>query len=466
MKKWVRFITACLLIAALLAGFALPCFADDEEPPEIDAKAAILMDADSGNVLYSLNEDTPLFTAGLSVMMTALLAAEAAEREEVAYDDVVVASGASHSDITEDASIQNIVPGEEMSLENLLACILVGGASEACNIVAEHVGGSIPAFVRRMNARAAELGCTSTSFVNAHGLPADQNYSTAYDMALIASQFVKHEKLIELANTVAKTIPATNVSGERNLSSTNYILRQDYTRYYYSYACGIKSSYTDDAGFCLASSMKTDGSYVVSIVLGCRILESDNGFYDIQSFIQTRRLFQWFNSRYSLRDVISTIEPITEIPVQLGEGTDTVVCCSSEALRLFLPTEMNIKENYKRVITIYSQEPGAEPLTAPVSRGQVLGELRVTDDKGGTYGPFTLVANTDVAVSRLELMRRRLSDLVKGKWFRRIFWIVVGIVALYAILVIRYRILRMKERRARRKARRRELEAERQRNSP
>ena len=82
MKKWVRFITACLLIAALLAGFALPCFADDEEPPEIDAKAAILMDADSGNVLYSLNEDTPLFTAGLSVMMTALLAAEAAEREE------------------------------------------------------------------------------------------------------------------------------------------------------------------------------------------------------------------------------------------------------------------------------------------------------------------------------------------------------------------------------------------------
>ena len=461
MKKWVRFFTVFLLIAAMAVGYAGPCFSADDEAPDIDAKAAILMDADSGNVLYALNEDTPLFTAGLSVMMTALLAAEAEERGDVAYDDVVVASAASHSDVTEDASIQNIVPGEEMSLEDLLACILIGGASEACNIVAEHVGGSIGDFVKKMNARAAELGCTGTNFVNAHGLPADRNYSTAYDMALIASQFVKHDKLIELANTVAKTIPATNVSGERSLTSTNYILRQDYTRYYYSYACGIKSSYTEDAGFCLASSMKADGSYVVSIVLGCRILESDNGFYDVQSFIQTRRLFQWFNSRYSLRDVISTIEPITEIPVQLAEGTDTVVCCSLEGLRLFLPTELNIKDTYKRVITIYSQEPGAEPLTAPVTRGQVLGELRVTDGKGGTYGPFPLVANTDVAVSRVELMRRRLGDLVKGKWFRTIFWIVVAVIALYAILVIRYRILRMKERRARRKARRRELEAER-----
>jgi D-alanyl-D-alanine carboxypeptidase len=197
--------------------------------------------------------------------------------------------------------------------------------------------------------------------------------------------------------------------------------------------------------------MKTDGSYVVSIVLGCKVLESDNGFYDIQSFIQTRQLFQWFNSCYSLRDVVSTIEPVTEIPIRLAEGTDTVVCCASEELKLFLPNDLDISEEYTRKIRIFSQQEGAEPLTAPVSRGQVLGELTVEGSDGSTYGPFSLIANTDVAVSRVELMRQRLKELLHSKGFRTIFLVVAAVILLYIAFVIRYRILRSRERKARRK---------------
>ncbi len=458
MKQLIRSCLTLLLAAVLLLGAAAPCLAAEEAPPVIDAKAALMMDAASGNVLYSLNADTPLYVAGLTVMMTALLAAEAVDRGEIAYSDMITASGASHNDITADASIQNIVPGEEMSLKDLLTCALVGGASEACNIIGEYVSGSVSLFIRDMNDRAAELGCKSTNFVNAHGLPNENHFSTAYDMALIAAAFVQHEELVEISNTVSAEIPATNVAGPRSLTNGNYILRQDYTRYYYSYACGIKASYTDDAGYCLASSMKTDGSYVVSIVLGCKVLEADNGFYDIQSFIQTRRLFQWFNSCYSLRDVVSTIEPVTEVPVRLAEGTDTVVCCSAEGLKLFLPNDLDISKEYTRSIRIFSQQEGAEPLTAPVSRGQLLGEMTIRSSDGSTYGPFTLIANTDVAVSRVELMRQRLNDMVHGKAFRTIFIVVAAIIVLYIAFVIRYRIIRSKERKARRREAARERE--------
>ena len=451
MKQLIRSLLTFALVLVLLLGVVTPGLAADEAPPVIDARAAVMMDAASGNVLYSLNADTPLYVAGLTVMMTALLAAEAVDRGDIDYADKVTAFSTSQSDITADASIQNIVPGEEMSLKDLLTCALVGGASDACNIIAEYVSGSLSRFVSDMNIRAAELGCKSTSFVNAHGLPNENHFSTAYDMALIAAAFVQHEELVEIADTVEAEIPATNLSGARKLTNGNYILRQDYTRYYYSLACGLKSSYTDDAGYCLASSMKTDGSYVVSIVLGCKVLESDNGFYDIQSFIQTRQLFQWFNSCYSLRDVVSTIEPVTEIPIRLAEGTDTVVCCASEELKLFLPNDLDISEEYTRKIRIFSQQEGAEPLTAPVSRGQVLGELTVEGSDGSTYGPFSLIANTDVAVSRVELMRQRLKELLHSKGFRTIFLVVAAVILLYIAFVIRYRILRSREQKARRK---------------
>ncbi len=451
MKQLIRSLLTFALVLVLLLGVVTPSLAADEAPPVIDARAAVMMDAASGNVLYSLNADTPLYVAGLTVMMTALLAAEAVDRGDIDYADKVTAFSTSQSDITADASIQNIVPGEEMSLKDLLTCALVGGASDACNIIAEYVSGSLSRFVSDMNIRAAELGCKSTSFVNAHGLPNENHFSTAYDMALIAAAFVQHEELVEIADTVEAEIPATNLSGARKLTNGNYILRQDYTRYYYSLACGLKSSYTDDAGYCLASSMKTDGNYVVSIVLGCKVLESDNGFYDIQSFIQTRQLFQWFNSCYSLRDVVSTIEPVTEIPIRLAEGTDTVVCCASEELKLFLPNDLDISEEYTRKIRIFSQQEGAEPLTAPVSRGQVLGELTVEGSDGSTYGPFSLIANTDVAVSRVELMRQRLKELLHSKGFRTIFLVVAAVILLYIAFVIRYRILRSRERKARRK---------------
>ena len=430
------------------------------EPPQVDARAAVLMDAESGDLLYALQPDDPVYAAGLTVMMTALLAAEAVEAGDMDYADMVEATDSVLTDISADAAIQNIQPGESMSLQNLLYCALIGSGSDACNVIGTYVGeGSLSRFVDRMNARAKELGCRNTTFGNTHGLPHSGQQTTARDMARIAAAFVKHDELMNIVNTISYEVPATDFSGTRYLNNTNYILRSDYTRYYYSYASGIKSSYTDEAGFCLASAVKTDESYVVSIVLGCISKESDSGFTDIQSFVQTRSLFQWFSQNYGLREIVNPMAPIHEVKVELGEGSDSVVVCADGSLSLFLPNDLIIADHYKRNVKIYSEQPGAEPLQAPVERGQVLGEMTVTDDEGKVYGPFKLIANTSVTVSRFSLLQQKLKDTFSKPFWKYVVWGIIGIIVIYIILVVRYNVIRSRHRRMRRKQRREEAQS-------
>ena len=448
-----RLLAAILILQLLLT---LPASAATD-PPAVDARAAVLMDAESGDLLYALQADDPVYAAGLTVMMTALLAAEAVEAGDIDYADMVEATDSVHTDISEDAAIQGIEPGESMSLKNLLYCALIGSGSDACNVIGAYVGeGSLPHFVERMNTRAKELGCRNTQFGNTHGLPHAGQQTTARDMARIAAAFVKHDELMNIVNTISVEIPETNLSGARHLNNGNYILRSDYTRYYYSYASGIKSSYTDEAGFCLASAVKTDESYVVSIVLGCISKESDSGFMDIQSFVQTRELFQWFSQNYGLREIVNPMAPIHEVKVELGEGSDSVVVCADGSLSLFLPNDLVIADHYKRNVKIYSEQPGAEPLQAPVERGQVLGEMTVTDDAGKVYGPFKLVANTSVTVSRFSVLQHKLKETFSKPFWKYVVWGIIGIIVIYAILVIRYNVIRARYRKMRRKQRREE----------
>lgn len=452
------FLLPMLLAAALLLQLCFPMpVSAATEPPQVDARAAVLMDAESGDLLYSLMPDDPVYAAGLTVMMTALLAAEAVEAGTIDYADMVEATDSVHMDISADAAIQNIEPGESMSLQNLLYCALIGSGSDACNVIGTYVGqGNLNRFVDRMNARAKELGCKNTRFGNTHGLPHSGQQTTARDMARIASAFVKHEELMNIVNTISIEIPATNLSGARRLSNTNYILRSDYTRYYYSYASGIKSSYTDEAGFCLASAVKTDDSYVVSIVLGCISKESESGFTDIQSFVQTRSLFQWFSQNYGLREIVNPMAPVHEVKVELGEGSDSVVVCADGSLSLFLPNDLVISDHYTRHVTIYSEQPGAEPLKAPVERGQILGEMTVTDDEGKVYGPFKLVANTSITVSRFSVLQQKLKDTFSKPFWKYVVWGILGLIFIYAVLVIRYNVIRARHRRMRRRQRREE----------
>ena len=418
-----------------------------------DAGAAILMNASTGEIYYSLNADTQYAPASTTKIMTALLAFEAIERGDVALSDVITAQEDCRSDIGLDGSNQNIVPGEEMTLENLLYCMLVASANESCNIVGEYISGSISAFVSAMNARALELGCKNTHFVNTHGMPVEEHRSTAHDLAIIAAEAIKHPGFLTIVTTVHKEIPATNKSDIRYLRTTNELINPDRSKYYYSEAKGIKTGSSSVSGLCLVSSVELDGQTIISVVLGCIEEELSDGSYNLRSFMETKSMQKWFLDNFSMTTVVSTTDLIQEVPVALGEDASSVVARPQSALSMILPNDFDVSGIQKKV-TIYSQLEGAEELTAPVSAGDVLGELSF-EYNGTEYGPIPLVANTSVSLSRLAYIKVQIRQILGNTWIRLMIGIFVLIIVLYFAFVIRYNIIKRKKRRAAHEAARR-----------
>ena len=444
MKKYKFF--SFILIISLLLSLPAPS-APAIEQPDIAARAAILMNAETGEVYYEKNSDTILPPASITKVMTALLALEAIERGDAALSDMVTASNTSHNDLTLDGSSQNIVPGETMSLEGLLYCMLVSSANEACNIIGEHIaGGSISDFIKLMNSRAKELGCVNTNFVNTHGLPADQQYSTARDIAVISAAALEYPLFVEIVNTVYKELPATNISDSRYLMNTNYLINPDRSQYYYREARGIKTGSTEAAGQCLTSYVVNDDVTAISVVLGCEITEREDGSFEVQSFIQTKKLMEWFLDNYSLSTIIGTTDLICEVPVELAEGTNTVVARPQKDISMLLPNDID-PAALEKTHVIFSQREGAEPLVAPVHSGDVVGEISFNYN-GKTYGPVPLVANTSVERSKLAYLKSELQNTLSKTWVK---WLIIGFIAiliLYFAFVIRYNTIRRRRRKA------------------
>jgi len=444
MKKY-KFFSFLLIISLIFSIFTLPASAIDQ--PFIEARAAILVNAETGEVYYEMNADTILPPASLTKVMTALLAFEAIERGDIALDDMVTASYTSHNDLTLDGSTQNIIPGETMSLEGLLYCMLVSSANEACNIVGEYItGGSISQFISLMNSRAKELGCTNTHFVNAHGLPADQHLSTARDLAIISAAALKHPVFVGIVNTVYKEIEPTNKADSRYLINTNYLINPDRSQYYFSEARGIKTGSTNAAGQCLTSYILKDDVPIVSVVLGCERLEREDGTYEVKSFTQTKKLMQWFLENYSTKEIISTTDLICEVPVDMAEGTDSVVVRPQESISMLLPNDVD-PIALQRSYIIHSQQEGAEPLVAPISAGDVLGEISFVYN-GKTYGPIPLVANTSVELSKLAHTKAEIKNTLNKTWVKWVIVALIAIVILYFAFVIRYNTIRRRRRKA------------------
>ena len=220
----------------------------DENDFNVDAKAAILIDSDSGKVLYEKNADEQCYPASTTKIMTALLAFEAIDRGELSMDQVITVKQEALDSITDpEASTVYLAAGEEVPVKDLLYSIMLPSANDAANVMAVVVSGDVDTFVEKMNSRAKELGCTGTHFANPNGLHDDDHYTTARDMALIARECMKHEQFRKMASTGEYAMPATNYSQPRDLYTTDYMIRPG-SGFYYEYANGIKTGYTSSAG--------------------------------------------------------------------------------------------------------------------------------------------------------------------------------------------------------------------------
>ncbi len=234
------------------------------EPPATSSKAAIAMEACSGTILYDKNINTKVYPASITKILTAIIALE-----NLKLDQNIVASKTALK-IPWDSSSAYIKEGEILTVDELLHCLLIYSGNDAANVLAEAVSGNIPDFVKLMNSKAKDLGCTGTNFVNAHGYSDDNHYTTALDVAKIFNYCIQNEHFVKIISTKLYIVPETNkTKSKRYLYNTNRLLltkSENKHGRYYEYAIGGKTGYTDEAGRTLVTLGKKDDKTIIIAV--------------------------------------------------------------------------------------------------------------------------------------------------------------------------------------------------------
>lgn len=315
--------------------------------PQLSAKAALLMDAATGAVLFEQNADEPLPPASVTKVMTLLLVAEAIDRGELTFDEMVTAS-------TEASQMGGsqiyLKEHEQMSVDDLLKATVVASANDAAYALGERVAGSMTAFVQQMNDRAAALGMENTVFYNPTGLPAEGHVSSARDIALMSRELIKHEFIFEYTSIWTDTLR----DGQTMLVNTNKLIRR------YNGATGLKTGSTDDAGYCLSATAERDGLSLIAVVLGC-----PSG---AERFDDAKLLLDYGYLHYAL---VTPTLPATLPDCIVKNGRQTAVAVTAGSAS---PLLVQNGDEDKLTVTV-SDFPA---LTAPVKKGQEVGKIIVS----------------------------------------------------------------------------------------
>ena len=221
MKK-IKIFPLLLLMCLMMTAFAPSAWA--MEAPQLNGKAAVVIDLDSGKMLYGYNENDQRAPASLTKVMTALLALEALDSGRCDLTTMVTAQNDCRDGMSDDSSTSGLLPGMELSMRDLLYCALLQSANEACNIIGRYLGGSISGFVEQMNQKATDLGCTNTHFVNTNGLPAEGHYSSAYDQSLIFRAALEYPLFSEIIDSTSYQPENTAINEGKPIGNSNALI--------------------------------------------------------------------------------------------------------------------------------------------------------------------------------------------------------------------------------------------------
>ena len=442
MKK-SKFLLFLLLLALTFSLFPLSALAVDE--PDTQSRSVILMDAKTEDIIYEKNADEQRAPASTTKIMTVLLAVEAIENGEFELEDSVYAYDDCQYGMEEDSSNADpaIEPGEILTVRDLLYCAMLASANEACNILGEYMAGSISDFVAEMNQRAEELGCTDTHFANTNGLEDSDHYTTARDMAIIASAASQHSMFSELCSTPEYTVAATNINSERYLKNTNAMLNSN-SDYYYEYCFGIKTGYFSNAGYCLVSGATQSDIDLICVVLGGSLVEDEEGNETYTQYRDSIDLYTWCYENYSYQMVLNSTDSLIKVPVTMGTD-ETVAARPETSAQVLLPNDFDM-DTLQFEYVIYSERDN-DPLTAPVSAGQILGEVTVYAD-GKVCGTSNLVATNSVDLSKSLYLKAAAKTILAQELVHKILVGLVVVFALYLVLVFVYLVLRVRHKRS------------------
>ena len=425
MKKR-RFFALFLVLGLLVSLLSVPASAFEEI--DVDARAALLVEKETGEILYEKNAHEKNYPASITKLTVALLVFEAIDAGQLSLDQPITARESAFEGLSIYGSTAGIKVGEVLTVEQLLQCMLIVSANEACNILGETLYGSVDAFVARMNERATELGCEHTHFANATGLHNSQHYTTAWDLYLITREAMKHDKFMEICNSKSAEIAETDHNQRHVLHSTNRLISNwRELGYLYRDAQGIKTGSTEEAGHCVVSTAVRGDRQLVSVVLGAeKITLADGKSTLTKSFSETIRLFDYGFDSFSRREVVSADELVREVPVALSSEANYVVAHPAESITRMLPTELDLSE-LTRDITL------PDSVDAPIAAGDELGEMTVSYN-GTVYGTVKLLALSDVSASWLLVARRDVADFFSRTVVRIVLVVLLLLVLAFLFL--------------------------------
>lgn len=416
---------------------------DETESLTLHAETAVLMDAQSGDVLFDKNADQKMYPASITKLMTILLALENGKlTDEITFSHDAVYSiepGSAHIAITE---------GETLTVEQVLRAIILRSANEASNGIAEYVDGSVEKFAKHMTERAKELGCKNTSFQNANGLHEEDHYTTAYDMALIAKELLTHEEYRSMMSETYYEIPPTNLQTETRYLHGQHQMLNSNSLYYYEDAIGGKTGFTSEALNTLVTYAERDGMELIAVVMKC------NG---AEHYLDTAALFDYGFSHFSSVKLLSAADhtislPVTEVYEKKTVDLGKVTVSPAADVYHTLPKGTDVSK-----VTVETSLP--ESIEAPVKEGQKIGTITLSLE-GKPLKTVDLLAQKAVSAltdaQKAELERSSISGVMKR--------IGIGVVLLLLLCIIIFSITRTigylhhqkrkKERRLRRSSRR------------
>ncbi len=373
---------------------------------ELYAEGCVLLNADNKKVLYNKNGNERLYPASVTKIVTALLVLEKCN-----FNDMVNVSYYAVNSVPATYTTIDLVPGESLSVKDLIHVLMIASANDAAFVLAEYIANngnnylldssaetkskfdeSIKTFADMMNSKAKEIGCMNTNFVNPNGIHNENHYSTAYDMALIGCYAYTNADLMSIVGKMSYSLPNTETyTGDiRTCKSTNALLYKN-GNYYFPYANGLKTGYTDPAGYCIVASCKKDDLNLIAVILNSKV----------SSYTQTEenknttreadciRLFNYGFNCYEYKNLISAGSVATTVNIINGQK-------DSKSLDLIVKDELSALVLKDEMIDITPKITMSKFL-APISKGEIIGKITYSyDDK--TYSS-DLIASHDVSSS-------------------------------------------------------------------
>lgn len=361
------------IIAVVSLGITIQAYA--EVDMNLNCKSAVLMDYGTGKIIYEQNSREKLAPASVTKVMTMLLIMEALDSGKISYEDKVTISPQASSKNSKGTMLL-LEAGEVRTVKELLYGIAVESANDACIAMAEHISGSEEEFVKLMNKRAKELGANDSNFVNTNGLPENGHVTTAYDVAIMSRELMKHEKIFDfISKYMVKVYVGKKNNVLRELVNKNKMVR------FYDDVDGIKTGWTEEAGYCISVTAKRNNLRLISVVMGSPKVDIRNK--------EARKLIDYGFANFNSLILAKKGDKIQEVNVSKGSRLKINAVAESDVSVL-------LNKGEEKNITKRAELP--EVLSAPIKKGEKIGELVISiNDK--EVGRHNLISDTDVSKS-------------------------------------------------------------------